>query len=210
MFSENPSVFHGSARGHGWSLKSILQSRQEPVGTGPRGVREVVGSWVFGSQDKRVQRWESAGDLRAGTWAVSGSDSSLSEDCVEQGLRGLVRTFESCKCQDRDALTFSDRDAGKACICELEAQIPAGAGSLVCGCGDTWRAQWGGSNTMGSGGGGGPRPGEVGNQESMENSQVEVVFLEGDLTTSPRRLESPGKLVCGDSAVWTSAGPVFL
>lgn len=96
------------------------------MGTGPRGVGKVVGSWAFESQDKRVQRWESAGDLRAGTWAMSGSDSSLSENCVEQGLRGLVRTFESCKYQERDAVTFSDRDAGKACVCELEALIPGG------------------------------------------------------------------------------------
>lgn len=178
------------------------------MGTGPRGVGEVVGSWAFGSQDKRVQCWESAGDLRAGTWAMSGSDSSLSENCVEQDLRGLVRTFESCKCQDRDAVTFSDREAGKACVCELEAQIPDGAGSLVCGCGDTWRAQWGGSNTTGSEGGGGPRPGEVGNQENMENSQVEVVFLEGDLTTSPRRLEETLRTQGNWSVGTQQCGPV--
>ena len=88
---------------------------------------------------------------------------------MEQGLRGLVRTFKSCKCQDRDA--------GKRCVCELEAQIPDGARSLVCGCGDTWRAEWGGSNTMGSEGGGGRRPGEVGNQEVVGNSQGGVVLL---------------------------------
>ena len=77
MFSENLFVCHGSAGGHGWGLKSTLQSRQEPVGTGPRGVGEVVGSGsgAFGSQDRRVQHWESAGELRAGTWAMSGSDS---------------------------------------------------------------------------------------------------------------------------------------
>ena len=57
MFSENLFVCHGSAGGHGWGLKSTLQSRQEPVGTGPRGVGEVVGSGsgAFGSQDRRVQ-----------------------------------------------------------------------------------------------------------------------------------------------------------
>lgn len=76
VFSENLSVCHGSAKVHGWGLKSILQSSKSQWVLVP-GVREAVGSGSgeFGSQDKRVQHWESAGELRAGTWAMSGSNS---------------------------------------------------------------------------------------------------------------------------------------
>ena len=131
-----------------------------------------------------------------------------------QGLRGLVRTFKSWKCQDRDAVTFSDRDAGKGCVCELEAQIPGRAISLVCGCGDTWRAEWGGSNTMGSEGGGGPRPGEVGNQVRVWGTPKWRLCFWRRPEHQPQKAggdpESPGKLSCEDSAVWTSAEPSFL
>lgn len=105
-----------------------------------------------------------------------------------QGLRGLVRTFKSWKCQDRDAVTFSDRDAGKGCVCELEAQIPGRAISLVCGCGNTWRAEWGGSDTIGSEGG---DPGQVrwGTRSECGELPSGGCASGGDLTTSPRRLE---------------------
>ena len=46
-------------------IDTAIQARAG--GTGPRAVGEVVGSGAFGSQGKRAQRWESAGELRAGT-----------------------------------------------------------------------------------------------------------------------------------------------
>lgn len=48
--------------------------------------------------------------------------------------------------------------------------------------------RWWGSSTTGSEEGRGPRPAEVGNQGSVENSRVEYVLLEGGLTTGPGRL----------------------
>ena len=47
--------------------------------------------------------------------------------------------------------------------------------------------RWGGSNTAGSEEGRGPRPAEVGNPGSVENSRVECVLLEGGLSTGPGR-----------------------
>lgn len=47
--------------------------------------------------------------------------------------------------------------------------------------------RWWGSSTAGSEEGRGPRPAEVGNQGSVENSRVEYVLLEGGLTTGPGR-----------------------
>lgn len=56
-------------------INTAVQARASGHWSQGSGRSGWVWSGAFGSQDRRVQRWESAGELRAGTWAMSGSDS---------------------------------------------------------------------------------------------------------------------------------------